>query len=369
MDRRIGGYGGSGGRGRAAARRAALLLGAALLVAAPSPGAATAQERSAAERCRCVDADGNEIENCTCIVRPDVDVLRRLWVPGMPNPARIGVTVSGQQDATSDRDGARVQEVLEDGPADEAGLREGDVIVRVDGRSLFEPLDDPEDEQRLDLEQSVPVQRLLALLGDLEPGDEVELEYLRNGETRRTVVEAERNPARFGQAFTLRGDGPTVRLEGPDVRGFVLPRGGRALRYSFPEGMSDFQVDTVRAPGGDHFRELVVGRMDPCFSEGSGSSGSVFVLGGNCVDGLELTTLNPALGEYFGTERGVLVTDVREGTTLGIQPGDVLLAVDGREVESVSHARRILQSYEPDEELTLRVVRQGETIEISGRRR
>ncbi|HSR42689.1 MAG TPA: PDZ domain-containing protein, partial [Longimicrobiales bacterium] len=297
--------------------------------------------------------------------------------------ARIGVTVSGQQHARWDRDGAHVESVLEGGPADEAGLLEGDVIVRVNGHSLFDPLDDQEDEDDIDLDQSVPVQRLLALLGDVEPGDEVEIEYLRDGETRRAVLEAEENPAGFGRGLAVLDQvGPgIVWNRGGDVRAFSFPEEGRAWRFNLPEGRFDFdldfpegmrylRMDTLRSEGGE-LGELLAGSRDPCFTRGSGASsgGSVWIFGGNCVDGLELTEVNPELGEYFGTDEGLLVTEVREGSTLGLRAGDVLLAVDGREVEDVGHARRILQSYRPDEELTLRIMRSGEAMEVTGRRR
>lgn len=353
----------------------ALLAGPALM--SDGAGSAAAQEPADTLGCRCIGPDGERIENCTCLVRPDLEGFAQAWSFRFPNRARIGVTVSGEQDAASDRDGARVQEVLEGGPAAEAGVREGDIIVRVDGRSLFEPLEDQEVEERLDLDQSVPVQRLLAVLGEVEPGDELEIEYLREGQSRRSVLEAERNPARFG-VFNFPGrKGRTYRFEpspgegivewfGPEGRGYLdvdTLRSG--MGFFGPESL-DYGLDSLRTRG-EGFRELVVGRMDPCFSSGSGSR--TYMLGGNCVDGLELTAVNPELGEYFGVDSGLLVTEVREESTLGLQPGDVLLAIDGRAVEDVAHARRILQSYRPDEDLTLRVVRQGETMEVMGRRR
>jgi S1-C subfamily serine protease len=84
---------------------------------------------------------------------------------------------------------------------------------------------------------------------------------------------------------------------------------------------------------------------------------------------VELVELNPELGEYFGTDRGVLVADASEESTLGLRPGDVLLAIDGREVQDPAHARRILGSYRDGEELRLRIRRRGEDMEVLGTRR
>jgi S1-C subfamily serine protease len=88
------------------------------------------------------------------------------------------------------------------------------------------------------------------------------------------------------------------------------------------------------------------------------------------VDGVELLELNPDLAEYFeAPDGGVLVTEVSEDSPLGLRAGDVLVAIDGREVRDPDHVRRILASYETDEEVRLRVIRQGREIEVLGRRR
>ena len=76
--------------------------------------------------------------------------------------------------------------------------------------------------------------------------------------------------------------------------------------------------------------------------------------------------LNPDLGEYFGTERGVLVTDVDEDSTLGLQAGDVVLKVGDREVTDPSRFRKILSSYEAGEEITLHIMRQKNEMTVSG---
>jgi S1-C subfamily serine protease len=49
---------------------------------------------------------------------------------------------------------------------------------------------------------------------------------------------------------------------------------------------------------------------------------------------------------------------------LQLEDGDVILAIDGREPTSGSHATRILGSYQPGEKLTLRILRQHKTQEL-----
>jgi len=81
---------------------------------------------------------------------------------------------------------------------------------------------------------------------------------------------------------------------------------------------------------------------------------------------MELATLTPQLGRYFGTEEGVLV--VRKpvhGDSLKLEDGDVILSIDGRKPTSGSHATRILRSYQPGEKIALRVMRQKKPLDLN----
>jgi serine protease Do len=82
--------------------------------------------------------------------------------------------------------------------------------------------------------------------------------------------------------------------------------------------------------------------------------------------GLELVDVNPRLGRYFGVEAGVLVADVPPDSPLGLQPGDVIVGIDGRAPRDRAHVRSILASYRADEEIELRVVRDRQTITVRG---
>jgi S1-C subfamily serine protease len=79
---------------------------------------------------------------------------------------------------------------------------------------------------------------------------------------------------------------------------------------------------------------------------------------------LELATLTPQLGRYFGTDKGVLVVRAPAGGALKLQDGDVILAIDGREPTSGSHVTRILASYQPGEKVILRIVRDRKTVNL-----
>ena len=67
---------------------------------------------------------------------------------------------------------------------------------------------------------------------------------------------------------------------------------------------------------------------------------------------------------YFGTDKGVLVVRAPTGGAPKLEDGDVILAIDGRQPTSGSHATRILGSYQPGEKITLRILRRHKTLEI-----
>jgi hypothetical protein len=82
---------------------------------------------------------------------------------------------------------------------------------------------------------------------------------------------------------------------------------------------------------------------------------------------MELLALNPDLADYFGTDEGVLVLRASESDGLGLKGGDVIVSIDNRTVKSPTHAMRILRSYEPEERITMEIMRHGrrETIEAT----
>jgi hypothetical protein len=330
------------GRGGRTALTAGLVAAAGLLATT----VAAAQEDRARLRteCRCVDADGHEIDDCTCLRTPSPRTLSRSFMLYGDSRARLGISVSTAQSASMDAAGARLQSVTRNGPADEAGLREGDVITRLDGHGLLDPLD-ADTERDFDLDRSVPVQRLLAIARDLEPGQEVEVQYERDGQTHTTTVEA-RELSGWG-ALDLRAPA----WERHDMADRVRELGDRMRSFQFeaPEGRFHLWADST---DGGRFRVL-------------GSPGAdVYFFGG--VGGLELIELKPGLAGYFGVEGGVLVADAPEDSPLGLQPGDVVLEVGDRDVDTPAHLRRILRSYQQDEEITFRIMRHEREMSVRG---
>lgn len=82
---------------------------------------------------------------------------------------------------------------------------------------------------------------------------------------------------------------------------------------------------------------------------------------------LELLPITPKLGQYFGTDKGLLV--VRAPTEAGskLEEGDVIQTIGGRTPENPRHAFRILGSYQPGEKVKVELLRQRKrtTVEMT----
>jgi membrane-associated protease RseP (regulator of RpoE activity) len=266
--------------------------------------------------------------------RPERDIVReRVPFSGgveiFTRRARLGVQVSPLAVET-DSIGALVQGVTPNGPAAKAGLKSGDIIIRLNGQALVGG------DVRVGTGQSAPGLALSLLAATLDPGDTVVVQYQRGKERRNTTLIAGDDPvwgwksppgAPFGEVF---GDDLQAPQElPPDMR-------MRAFRVAPPDGQFEM-------------------RTQP----------RIFMLGSPLGD-LELAPLNPELGRYFGTGEGVLVINVPAESRLGLKPGDVVLAIDGRKVRGPAQLFRVLESYEPGEEFKLDLMRMKKRETVTG---
>jgi hypothetical protein len=142
--------------------------------------------------------------------------------------------------------------------------------------------------------------KLLALMRDVEPNEKVKLRYRRDGKVQDAQVEAQPLHDRL---FTM-----TM----PAVAAHPIP--GPLPHMAF-------------------FRA-------------AGVFGSA-----------ELVPMTPKLGQYFGTDTGLLVVRAPQDGRLKLEEGDVILDIDGRTPSSPSHALRILSSYQGGEKLRLSIMR------------
>jgi predicted metalloprotease with PDZ domain len=206
---------------------------------------------------------------------------------GEPGRAILGV----QLEKTAGAPGARVREVSPGGPAAEAGIHAGDVIVSLNGSALA---------------GDEATRQVVDIMREVKPDTKVNVRVLRDAKPRDFTVTVRSGPGYFGRVHGM----PDLELGplGP------LPPPGLMMRGPF---------------------------MD-----------------------MELVTLTPQLGRYFGADKGVLVVRSPPKGAMQLEDGDVILAIDGRAPTSGSHATRILASYQPGEKLDLRIIREHKTLDL-----
>jgi S1-C subfamily serine protease len=209
--------------------------------------------------------------------------------------------------------GAEIMAVTPGSPADEAGLQPGDVVVAWNGEVLSEAEEEPY------WSGGKASRELIARSRKLEEGDSVTLRILRDQEELEVTLVARE----------------------VDFMPSLAPELATRIRKG-----SDFDFHAA-----------------PVFA---GKTGKAWFIPRGWLD-MELVEINPELGSYFGSDTGVLVVRGPENDeTLGLASGDVILRIGDREVKNPEHAMRILRSYEPDEELSIDIIRHGRSQTLSG---
>ena len=274
---------------------------------------------------------------------------------------RSGRPMLGVMLERGEDDGVLVANVLEDSPAQEVGIMRGDLILSVNGHDLSEPLEG-EDERDFNPARSRPEERLRALVSEVPEGEAVTLLVERDGEEIDFAVVPEVLPG-YGALGPLseqleeqfRGLGEWWSDE--EQRQATLER-IRELTERFRSQERPYEWD---APGWVPPGSLRI------FTDTLASGPWQVRWGGSRgAHGLDLVELNAGLGAYFGTAEGVLVADVEDDSPLGLLPGDVVVAVDGRMVDDIDEMHRILDSYKSDEEIALRIFRDGAQTTVTG---
>ncbi|HET7460344.1 MAG TPA: PDZ domain-containing protein [Longimicrobium sp.] len=256
-----------------------------------------------------------------------------------------------------DDDVAIVRDVVPESPADRAGIRRGDQVVRLNGRA---PTEDAVDDLR----------------DDLKPGDSVRLTIRRDGRDEQKTVVAARRPERIagvipregpGGVFTVPpGDGRIViRLDTIEAHVDSIRRRMDSLRVHLRRQHGDslvIRIDTITRI----MRDSLV-RVLPRVQQRLGEElPFLFEFGMRSMAGAEFTEMNPGLGKYFHTAEGLLVLQVAPGTPsarAGLQPGDVVVEAGGRRVARVPDLRNAFTRAD-GQELPLTVLREGRRQQV-----
>jgi len=275
---------------------------------------------------------------------------RHILLPNLGDRAVIGVVLG-----PSGPDGIRLAGVSPGGPAEAAGVKAGDTLTAIAGLDLRE---DPE----------LARGQLLEIMEGVKAGDELELKLERDGQPLDITVKAElREPSSWQSVIRipeiaslatqgLEGDAEIIveRLEVPEIDHEALKERMDELQERLQSRQFIF-VDPE--DGGYEWR----GEFD--IEDFSNLSGRAFAdadvwFGLPEARGLEFATVNAELGEYFKTDRGVLVLRAEADNAYGLRAGDVILGIGDESVDTPSELMRALRRAEPGEPLEIRIKRE-----------
>jgi len=261
-------------------------------------------------------------------------------------------------------EGVEIIGVSPGGPAEQAGLQTGDLLVSIGGERL-----DGQDVGG----QGTGRKTLFRVMDEIEAGDALVVGVMRDGKPLEFEVTAEqREPSSWQTMIRIPeppdapaapGD-PQVFIEGIEVPHideeainaqvqalqkeleskqfrFVLP-GGEEIQmsgdFALPEHL-DIEVEELSELADQALREANIWFGLPQ------------------AQGLELAAINEGLGEYFKTDRGVLVLQARQENAYGLRSGDVVLEINARPVDSPTDMMRALREIEPGSEVELAIKR------------
>jgi len=251
-----------------------------------------------------------------------------------------------------------VREVVRGSPADRAGIRSGDVVVRLNGRA---PTREAVDELR----------------ENLDPGDTVRLRVRQDGREEDRVVVAAARPRRL--VYGLPGGVP----------GTVWTPGDRrvVIRMDTIAGHIDslvVRMDSLRSRLRSRRGDSIVIHMDTVYRvlrdslrsawpragrEFRAAAPFLYEFGSRSVAGAEFAEMNAGLGRYFQTSEGLLVLQVGPQTPSargGLQAGDVVIEAAGRKVQRVRDLRDAFTRAN-GQEVRLTVLRDGRRQQVSVR--
>jgi len=214
--------------------------------------------------------------------------------------------------------GVGVTQVIKDSPAEKAGLRKDDVILRIEGENVSS------------------VRRLNRLVSEMAPDQSVRVSFSRGGAEQEVsaTIGKRSNQSFAGDLFP---GGPKIwKWEGKERKPF---------KFEFPMGERGnlFENDNDMA----------------------------IILGNSRRIGVSTMELTQQLADYFGItgRQGVLVSSVTAdgpAAKAGVRAGDVITAIDGEAVDSPGDiARAINRKKEGDVTLTIVRNKSQQTIRVT----
>ncbi len=209
--------------------------------------------------------------------------------------------------------GVGVTQIIKDSPAEKAGLRKDDVILRIDGENV------------------TSVRKLNRVVSEIAPEQTVRVAISRGGSEQELT-------ATIGKRDTM-SSVQSLGAENPQVWKWEGPLANKDWEGSLPDKDKDM----------------------------------VFAFGNNRRIGVSTIELTKQLAEYFGIPdgQGVLVTSVAADSPAakaGIKAGDVITTIDGEKVNTTADISRAINN-KKDGDVTLIIIRNKtqQTIRVTPR--
>lgn len=199
-----------------------------------------------------------------------------------------------------DAKGAKIEEVQKETAAEKAGLKKGDIIIKVDNKKISNPSEHAE------------------AISAKKPNDEVEITYLRDGKEQKT--KAKLGESKFPGAANMHefkmGDG--------------FPFGEHEFKFEMMEPFNNgqFKNELIRIPNRPQLGATIQDTEE-----------------GNGVKVLEVDTDSPAAKS-------------------GLMKDDVVTEINDKKVTNVSEARVALYAKNEKSVWNLKVLRAGKTVNV-----
>lgn len=269
--------------------------------------------------------------------------------------------------------GVPVLGVSPDGPADRAGIQQGDVIIAMMGKALA---DDKSGNARAVLHE---------VMEGVKAGDELLIAVNREGkQVEYTVVAEKREPFAWQSmlrlpsvphspsapsAAAVPGAPPAAhiiqRIRVPEIAGEALESQIERIREDIDRARVVIEATGPGAPGAAP--RAWEYRIDSLSDFGGDALHETNLWFGLPVTrGLQFAEIDAGLGTYFKTDRGVLVVKANEGNDLKLVSGDVILQIGDKEVNKPADVMRALREWDSGETIRIEIKRErkNETLDV-----